>query len=76
MASRDNARIAIKKSKRFFLETDFLDDPKRKGAVMDIESVPKRMKMLMSEFKEEIKEYGEILSENISRIYGIELRDF
>ncbi len=76
MASRENARIAIKKSKRFFLETDFLDDPKRKGAVMDIESVPRRMRMLMSEFREETKEYGEILSENISRIYGIELRDF
>ncbi len=76
MASRENARNAILKGKRFFLETDFLDDPKRKGAVMDIESVPRRMKMLTAELREDLKEYAKVLSENISMIYGIELMDF
>ncbi len=75
MASRDNVRIALKKGYDFFMETDFLDDPQRKGAVMDIETIPKRYKMLKQEFPEKFEKYAETLAKNITRIYGYEISD-
>ncbi|MGC8663780.1 MAG: TatD family hydrolase [Thermoplasmata archaeon] len=76
ISNRNNIREAIKKGFRFFMETDFLDDPKRKGAVMDITTVPKRFKMLEQENKDLLEKYSFELKENIFRIYGLELKEF
>ena len=46
-ASRSAIRQAISKGGDFLIETDYIDDPKRPGAAMDIVSVPKRVKGLM-----------------------------
>ncbi|NLI74193.1 MAG: metal-dependent hydrolase [Euryarchaeota archaeon] len=44
LSSRDAVRTALSKGDRFLMETDFLDDPLRPGAVMNINTVPKRTK--------------------------------
>jgi len=47
LVGRDSAERAITKGTRFLMETDFLDDPRRPGAVLAITTVPKRTKMLL-----------------------------
>jgi len=42
LAGKDAVRTALSKGSRFLMETDFLDDPRRPGAVMAITTVPKR----------------------------------
>lgn len=47
-ASRKAAREALQNNGSFLLETDYIDDPERPGAVMSINSVPKRVKALLA----------------------------
>ncbi len=47
LVGRDSAERALRKGTRFLMETDFLDDPKRPGAVLAITTVPKRTKTLL-----------------------------
>lgn len=42
LSSGTNIRKALEKGTRFMMETDYIDDPKRPGAVMVPKSVPKR----------------------------------
>jgi TatD-related deoxyribonuclease len=42
-ASRKSIREALSKGDRFMLETDYIDDPERPGAVMSVNTVPKRV---------------------------------
>lgn len=70
ISSRGNIRQAIMKGTNFFMETDFLDDPLRKGAVMDIETVPKRYRMLKNDFPQLYEKYLDDSLKNIIRIYG------
>ncbi len=72
-ASRRTVREALSRSSNFMMETDFLDDPTRPGAVMSINSVPKRTLALFRS--------GEVGEEALNRIhsdlpevtYGIDL---
>ncbi len=47
LVGRDSAERAISKGTRFLMETDFLDDPRRPGAVLAITTVPKRTRALL-----------------------------
>ncbi|MCK5024927.1 MAG: TatD family hydrolase [Thermoplasmata archaeon] len=47
LASKKNITTAAEKSSRFMMETDFLDDPRRPGAVMAPATVPKRTKTFL-----------------------------
>lgn len=47
-ASRKALREALDNGGPFLLETDYIDDPERPGAVMSINSVPKRVKSMLS----------------------------
>ena len=42
LASKKNIICAIKKGTRFMMETDYIDDPRRPGAVLGPKTVPKR----------------------------------
>ena len=42
LASEKNIIAAIKKGTRFLMETDYIDDPRRPGAVLGPKTVPKR----------------------------------
>jgi TatD-related deoxyribonuclease len=59
LASKKNIIIALKKGTRFMMETDYIDDPKRPGAVLGIKTIPKRTKELIE---------GGILNEKNSNI--------
>ena len=47
LASRSNVEKAISQGNRFMMETDYLDDPRRPGAVLGIKTVPKRTKAFL-----------------------------
>jgi TatD-related deoxyribonuclease len=42
LATEKNILLAIKKGTRFLMETDYIDDPRRPGAVLGPKTVPKR----------------------------------
>jgi TatD-related deoxyribonuclease len=59
-ASRKSIREALDKGDRFMLETDYIDDPERPGAVMSVNTVPKRVSGMLSS--------GEMSSETVWKI--------
>ncbi len=69
LASRKNVRAALEQGTRFLLETDFMDEPSRKNAVLPIESVPKRAKWIIQEHGEE--KWCKIM-ENAKKIYRLD----
>ena len=73
IAYEKNIKEALKKGTRFMLETDYLDDTRRPGAVLALRTIPKRMKKFMEEEIMSEKEAFIINKKNPERIYGIEL---
>jgi len=71
MANRKNIP-ALEGSTRFFLETDYLDDPGRPGAVLGIKTVPKRVGEMLSGGKFSRDDIREIMADNFCKIYGVE----
>ena len=59
-ASRSRIREALSKSTRFMIETDFIDDPSKPGAIMSVNTVPKRIKAFLAS--------GEMSEETVFRI--------
>lgn len=73
LASEKNIIQAVKKGFRFLMETDYIDDPKRPGAVLGPKTVPKRTYEL---FKKELlteKQIYLIHKENPEKTYHISL---
>ncbi len=73
LASEKNLRAAAEKGNRFIMETDFLDDPKRPGAVLGIKNVPKKTKKLLDEGVFTEDDVWKIHKENPEEIYDIEV---
>ena len=71
LSSRGNIIEAAEKGSRFMMETDFLDDPRRPGAVMAPATVPKRTKAMLEKgiFDEEI--VARIHKDWPEKVYGI-----
>jgi TatD-related deoxyribonuclease len=75
LASRPSVAEALKKGSRFMLETDFLDDVERPGAVLAITTVPKRtLGLLQSGAMSEEQAYA-IHKDNPRKVYGIDVRE-
>lgn len=74
LASKSNIEEAISQGNRFMMETDYLDDPRRPGAVLGIKTVPKRTKTFLEAgvFTEE--DVWAIHKENPEKVYGIEIK--
>jgi TatD-related deoxyribonuclease len=70
LAGKDAVKEALRKGTRFMLETDFLDDPRRPGAVLDIVTVPKRTKAMMDQGLMTQEQALIIHQENPRRTYG------
>jgi TatD-related deoxyribonuclease len=45
-ASKRSVRTALEKGDRFMLETDYIDDPERPGAVMSVNTVPNKVRTM------------------------------
>lgn len=74
IASRDNIRTCLRDSPecRFVLETDFIDDPGRPGAVLPIETIPKRALGLWQNGELSEEQGFRIFQRNPRSLYGIE----
>lgn len=70
LASRDAVPQALSKGSRFMMETDFLDDPDRPGAVLAITTVPKRTLALLESGTMTEGQAHEIHVRNPRRTYG------
>ncbi len=73
LASKHNIHTAIKKGDRFLMETDYIDDPKRPGAVLAPKTVPKRTKNLLDHGLLTEEMILHIHQENPEKTYGITL---
>jgi len=73
LANEGNIKEAISKGNRFLLETDYLDDPNRPGAVLGIKNVPKKTIKLYEEGVLEKEDIWAIHKENPEEVYGIEI---
>lgn len=70
-AKIDNIETSIKKSSRFILETDYMDDKTRPGAVLGTKTIPKNIKKLIPIYGTDI--FWKINKENIEDIYDIDI---
>ena len=66
-------RRAIENGNPFMMETDYLDDPNRPGAVLGIKTVPKRTKTLREEGHIEMMEVAHI--DTPKNVYGIDTKE-
>ncbi|RLF59600.1 MAG: metal-dependent hydrolase [Thermoplasmata archaeon] len=73
LASKKNILKAIKKGTRFMMETDYIDDPRRPGAVLGPKTVPKRTHELLEMELITQEKMSIIHKENPEKTYGINL---
>ncbi|OYT57500.1 metal-dependent hydrolase [Euryarchaeota archaeon ex4484_162] len=71
LASKKNITEALKKGNRFLMETDYIDDPKRPGAVLGPRTVPKVTKNLLENEVMTEKQAYMIHKENPEKTYDI-----
>lgn len=74
LASKKNILDAIGKGTRFMMETDYIDDLKRPGAVLGPKTVPKLTLDLVNKGILTEKQTYEIHQENPEKTYGITLK--
>ncbi len=68
----DYALEAAKQGDRFMLETDYIDDKSRPGAVLGPKTVPRKVKELLKNGFDEDFIY-KICVENVEKVYGVEM---
>jgi len=73
LASRPAIEEALRKGGPFLMETDFLDDPRRPGAVMALTTIPKRTRALLASGKMTEAKASEIHEVLPERLYGIQI---
>ena len=73
LASRKNIEKALDKGTRFMMETDYIDDPKRPGAVMVPKSIPKRTFQMIEKGLLREEDAFKIHKDWPERIYNIEV---
>ena len=71
IARKDELRAAVESGDPFLMETDYLDDPDRPGAVLGPKTVPRRVRWLHEEGREEAIRVAH--TETPARVYGIDL---
>ena len=73
LASETNVIAALKKGTRFMMETDYIDDLNRPGAVLSPKTVPKRTLELINKGILTEKQAYDIHVENPKNTYGLSL---
>ena len=71
IAGKDAIETALKEGSRFMMETDYIDDPERPGAVLGPKTIPRRTLKLVEEYGEEI--FWKVHKENPEKVYDIEI---
>lgn len=70
LASAGNVTEALGQGGKFLMETDYLDDPRRPGAVLGIETVPRRTKEMLGKGQMTPEQAAMIHEEAPRRAYG------
>jgi TatD-related deoxyribonuclease len=73
IASEENIKTAAKEGTRFLMESDYIDDLKRPGAVVGPKSVPRTSLKLLSEGILTEDDLARIHRDNVEEAYGISL---
>ncbi|ODS37927.1 MAG: metal-dependent hydrolase [Candidatus Altiarchaeales archaeon WOR_SM1_79] len=73
LASKKNIEEAVAQGSRFMMETDYLDDPRRPGAVLGIKTVPKRTMNFIKNGLLSEEDAWIIHKDNPEKVYGIEI---
>lgn len=72
IATRDVISKGIKKGNNFLMETDYLDDLSRPGAVLGPKTVPRRTVEFLKKGLMTTEDAYKIHQENVKKIYGID----
>ena len=73
LATKKNISAAIPQGNRFLMETDYIDDPRRPGAVLGPATVPKTTKSMLQEGLLTEEDVISIHKANPERIYDISI---
>jgi len=70
LARKEGVATALEDEGPWFLETDFLDDPRRPGAVLDIATVPRRATALARDHPDRVERLRIPFVESVRKLYG------
>jgi TatD-related deoxyribonuclease len=70
LVDKDEIEVAIEEDEPFLMETDYIDDPDRPGAVLGPKTVPRRVRWLLQEGHEEAVRTAHV--ETPQEVYGID----
>jgi len=70
MSEKDRLERAADRGEPFLMETDFVDDPDRPGAVLGPKTVPRRVRWLLDEGRDEAVRNAHV--ETPRRVYGVD----
>ena len=73
MSDTDRLRVAADSAESFLMETDYVDDPDRPGAVLGPKTVPRRVRWLLEAGHAAAVERAHV--ETPQRVYGIDTRE-
>ncbi len=73
ICEKDELRRAVENGEPFLMETDFIDDPDRPGAVLGPKTVPRRVRWLIEEGYEEAINVAHVRTPET--VYGIDTRE-
>ncbi len=72
IAGNGNVINAAEEGDRFLVETDYIDDKSRPGAILGPKTVPRRIRELYEKGYENVA--WKVCVENVERIYGIDIK--
>jgi TatD-related deoxyribonuclease len=70
LADKDELEVAVEEAEPFLMETDYIDDPDRPGAVLGPKTVPRRVRWMLEVGWEEAVRTAHV--ETPARVYGID----
>lgn len=71
LAGKGMIEEALSQGDRFMMETDYIDDPERPGAVLGPKTIPRKTLALAEEWGDEI--FWKIHKENPEKVYDVEI---
>jgi TatD-related deoxyribonuclease len=70
MSEKDRLEVAAESGEPFLMETDFVDDPDRPGAVLGPKTVPRRVRWMLEEGYDDAVERAHVRTPE--RVYGLD----
>jgi TatD-related deoxyribonuclease len=70
LARKETVAAALNDNGPWFLETDFLDDPRRPGAVLDIATVPRRASAVARDHPDQVERLRIPFVDSVRKLYG------